>query len=110
MKLSFKDIQFILTAIDNLIETYEERISSENVDEDELSDLGNDSLFLEALRDDLAKNIEQISSQNQNSSHFNSNGLSIQEWMQPVLGLPIHQRLALVDAKTLVNSAGTIIN
>lgn len=96
MKLSFKDIQFIITAIDNLIKTYEERINSEDVDED----IGNDSLFLEALREDLAKKVEPISSQNQNSSHSNLNGLSIQELMHPLLQLPIHQRLVLVDAIT----------
>jgi hypothetical protein len=105
MKLSFKDIQFILTAIDNLIKTYEERINSE----DELSDLG-DCLFLEALREDLAKKVEPISLQNQNSSHSNLTDLPVQELMQPVLQLPIHQRLVLVDAKTLVNSTGIIIN
>ena len=40
MNLSFKDIQFIIEAIDNLIETYQERLKNiEDVDEDEASDI-----------------------------------------------------------------------
>jgi hypothetical protein len=69
MNLSFKDIQFIVEAIDHLIEKYQERLKQiEDIDEDEASDLGNDTMFLESLRrklgDSLNKSIspEQISS------------------------------------------------
>lgn len=69
MNLSFKDIQFIVEAIELLIEKYQERLKQiEDIDEDEASDLGNDTMFLESLRrklgDSLNKNIspEQISS------------------------------------------------
>ncbi|MBD2773245.1 hypothetical protein [Iningainema tapete] len=58
MKLSFKDIQFIIEAIDNLIKTYEERLNREDINEDDTSALGNDCMFLEALRNDLAKSLE----------------------------------------------------
>lgn len=54
MKLSFKDIQFIVEALNNLISTYEQRLDNE----DEASDIGNDCMFLEALRDDLVKNLK----------------------------------------------------
>ncbi|BAZ12253.1 hypothetical protein NIES4071_40830 [Calothrix sp. NIES-4071] len=58
MKLSFKDIQFIIEALNNLISTYEQRLDSEDIHEDEASDIGNDCMFLEALRDDLVKNLK----------------------------------------------------
>jgi hypothetical protein len=93
MKLSFKDIQFIIAAIDHLIKTYEERINSGNINDDELADIGNDCMFLEALRIDLTKNIEPNLSPD-------LAGLSLQPLMHSVLQLPMVQRLVLVDAIT----------
>lgn len=59
MNLSFKDTQFIIEAIDNLIDNYQERIKAiQDIDEDEASDLSNDCMFLECLRQDLAKSVE----------------------------------------------------
>jgi hypothetical protein len=100
MKLSFKDIKFIIEAIDNLIKTYEERLDGENIDEDETSDIGNDCMFLEALRGDLSKSLQQGLSGNQDSYPSDLPSLSLQEVMQPVLRLSINQRLVLVDAIT----------
>ncbi|MEB3179079.1 MAG: hypothetical protein VKL59_08645 [Nostocaceae cyanobacterium] len=101
MNLSFKDIQFIIEAIDNLMATYQDRINQiEDLDEDEASDLGNDCMFLEALRKDLSTSIEQIVSQTKDSSSLNKEGVSLSELMQPVLKLPISERLVLVDAIT----------
>jgi hypothetical protein len=115
MNLSFKDIQFIIEAIDNLIEKYQERLKSiEDVDEDEdeASDLGNDCMFLTALKGDLAKSLEQSVSpqsleysgssrqETKEQSFANSEGLSLPELMKPVLQLPINDRLVLVDAIT----------
>lgn len=53
MNLSFKDMKFMLEAVDNLIEKYQTRIYQiEDLDEyeDEVSDLGNDIMFLSSLR------------------------------------------------------------
>ncbi|MFB2981950.1 hypothetical protein [Microseira sp. BLCC-F43] len=102
MNLSFKDIQFIIEAIDRLMETYQERLNNiEDIDEDEASDLGNDSMFLAALRTDLAKSLEQgVSPQTKDSSLTNLEGLSLPELMQPVLQLLIKERLVLIDAIT----------
>jgi hypothetical protein len=53
MDLSFKDIKFMIEAVDNLIVKYQERINQiEDLDEyeDEVSDLGNDIMFLSSLR------------------------------------------------------------
>jgi hypothetical protein len=53
MDLSFKDIKFMIEAVDNLMVKYQERINQiEDSDEyeDEVSDLGNDMMFLSSLR------------------------------------------------------------
>ncbi|MBR8826530.1 MAG: hypothetical protein DSM107014_01260 [Gomphosphaeria aponina SAG 52.96 = DSM 107014] len=54
--LSFKDIQFILEALEALVKIYTNRIQKlealENY-EDEISDLSNDSLFLQELITDF---------------------------------------------------------
>lgn len=54
--LSFKDIQFIIEALEALLKNYSDRIQQlealENY-EDEISDLSNDSLFLQELITDL---------------------------------------------------------
>ncbi len=54
--LSFKDIQFIIEALEYLLKNYSDRIQQiealENY-EDEISDLSNDSLFLQELITDL---------------------------------------------------------
>lgn len=53
MDLSFKDIKFMIEAVDNLMVKYQERINQiEDSDEyeDEVSDLGNDIMFLSSLR------------------------------------------------------------
>lgn len=60
MQLSFKDVQFIIEALDYRIQTYREvLINQEDLDEDEASDISNDCGFLEALRTDLAKALSQ---------------------------------------------------
>ena len=59
MILSFKDIQFIIEALEFRIEAYAERLKDEDLDEDEASDIGNDCYFLEALREDLMKAIKE---------------------------------------------------
>lgn len=57
MILFFKDIQFLIEAIEFRIEAYQERLN-EDLDEDEASDIGNNCGFLEALRQDLVKAIK----------------------------------------------------
>ncbi|BAY29410.1 hypothetical protein NIES2107_12530 [Nostoc carneum NIES-2107] len=103
MKLSFKDIQFIIEAINNLIKIYELRLNDENIDEDELSDIGNDCMFLETLRVDLENYLQQVLGQNKNNQNTVPADLinvSTQDLKQSVVQLPISQRLVLVDAIT----------
>ncbi len=58
MVLSFKDVQFIIEALELQIEVYQERLQNEELDEDIASDIGNDRYFLEALRKDLLQVIK----------------------------------------------------
>ncbi|MFB2895688.1 hypothetical protein ACE1CI_22505 [Aerosakkonemataceae cyanobacterium BLCC-F50] len=60
MQLSFKDVQFIVDALDYRIEAYRELLrNQEDLAEDEVSDISNNCGFLEALRKDLAKSLSQ---------------------------------------------------
>jgi hypothetical protein len=54
MNLSPKATRAIVDALDYRIKTYRERLE-QLVDEDEISDITNDCLFLEAIRGDLAQ-------------------------------------------------------
>jgi hypothetical protein len=63
MNLSPKAIRFIIEALDYRIEAYQQHLQLENLDEDEASDMTNDALFLESLRQELAKNLQVITSQ-----------------------------------------------
>ncbi|OKH55178.1 hypothetical protein NIES2101_04215 [Calothrix sp. HK-06] len=98
MKLSFKDITFIIEAIGNLIKIYQERLNSGNIDDNEAANMGDDYVFLETLRDDLVKSLKQNS--DIQLSYAQNSPASIEELIIPVLQLPIDQRLALVDAIT----------
>lgn len=57
MELSPKAIRFIIEALDYRINAYQERLKLENLDEDEISDITNDFMFLEALREEMAKTL-----------------------------------------------------
>jgi hypothetical protein len=63
MNLSPKAIRFIIEALDYRIEAYQQHLQLENLDEDEASDMTNDALFLESLRQELANNLQVITSQ-----------------------------------------------
>ncbi|MCY7383762.1 MAG: hypothetical protein LH628_14485 [Microcoleus sp. CAN_BIN18] len=60
MNLSFKDLRFIIEAIEHQINAYQERLQViEDVDENEAADLGNDIKFLELLLADMKRGLEQ---------------------------------------------------
>lgn len=61
MNLSFKDVQFIIEALELLRHNYQERLAQlEDVDENEdaIADLGNDLKFLESLQRNLGKEVD----------------------------------------------------
>jgi hypothetical protein len=59
MKLSYKDKQFLIETIEYRLNAYQEHLKIENLDEDEISDIGNDSKFLQSLCNDLTKSLNQ---------------------------------------------------
>ncbi len=60
MNLSFKDLRFIIKALEHQINAYKERLQViEDVDEDEAADLGNDIKFLELIIADMTTSLEQ---------------------------------------------------
>lgn len=63
MNLSPKAIRFIIEALDYRLKAYQERLDVDDLDEDEASDIVNDSLFLESLRQELAKMLKVSTSQ-----------------------------------------------
>ncbi len=111
MNLSFKDTQFIIEAIDNLIDNYQERIEAiQDIDQDEASDLGNDCMFLESLRQDLAKSVEhEVSSSTldceDNREEVEENrelvpDLSLENIIESVLKLSLSERLVMINIVT----------
>ena len=63
MNLSFKDLRFIIEAIEHQINAYQERLQViEDIEEDEAADLGNDIKFLELLLADMTTTLEQNTS------------------------------------------------
>lgn len=59
MELSPKAVRFIIEALEYRIKAYEESLDIGDVDSDEAPDIANDTMYLEAIRDDLAKTLAQ---------------------------------------------------
>jgi len=113
MNLSFKDLRFIIKALENQINAYKERLQViEDIDEDEAADIGNDIRFLELLHADMTTSLEQKSSVKPlNSDEFfslarndksseNSKDLYFQELVELTRELSLSERLFLVEAIT----------
>ena len=104
MNLSYKATQFIIEAIEYQIKAYQERLDREDLDEDEASDIINDSGFLEALCRDLRKNLNEGKIPDRlNSSDSSLVGIkerSSEELVKQILQLSMNERLLLVDAIT----------
>ncbi|MFN6558686.1 MAG: hypothetical protein RMY28_002625 [Nostoc sp. ChiSLP01] len=95
MNLSFKDIKFIIEAIDRLIDKYQERLHEiEDTNEDEASALGNDTMFLDSLRRKLANSLN-------NSTNVNT--LAINEVVQGSLDAVLEE--SKIVAKTNINNS-----
>jgi hypothetical protein len=60
MNLSYKDVQFIIEALDYRIKSYQEVLEVLE-DEDQISDISNDCYFLENLRQDLTQRLNETS-------------------------------------------------
>ena len=113
MNLSFKDLRFIIEAIEHQINAYQERLQViEDVDEDEAADLGNDIKFLEFLHADMTTSLDQntsvktlsygeVSSPDKNDKFSEtSQKISFQELVELTQKLSLSERLFLVEAIT----------
>ena len=111
MNLSFKDLRFIIEAIEHQINAYKERLQVIE-DVDEAADLGNDIKFLELLHADMTTTLEQntsvktlsygeVSSPDPKDNFSeNSKKISFQELVELTRELSLSERLFLVEAIT----------
>lgn len=53
LSLPFKHARFVLQAIDFRLETWKKAVESGELNEDEISDINNDSMLLQSVRDEL---------------------------------------------------------
>ncbi|MBW4445564.1 MAG: hypothetical protein KME38_01460 [Spirirestis rafaelensis WJT71-NPBG6] len=60
MNFSPKAIRFILEALEYTIEAYQKQLKTENLNDDEVSDITNDMMFLESLSQELKKALPTI--------------------------------------------------
>ena len=103
MNLSFKDLKFILEAINNLLSQYNSRLEEiEDLEEyeDEASDLGNDCMFLESLKSEIEQNIDKSEKINLSVSSKTESLKTLESLTESTLQLSINERLLLVEAIT----------
>ncbi|QKQ77013.1 hypothetical protein [Nostoc sp. TCL240-02] len=60
MNFSPKAIRFIVEALEYRIEAYQRQLETENLNDDEASDMTNDMMFLESLSQELKKELSTI--------------------------------------------------
>lgn len=102
MKFSFKDLKFISKSLENLLNKYDRRLKEiEDIEEceDEASDLDNDYLFVESLKQEIEKTINQNKLVDSNDS-----SLIVKQNLESIIRsashLSINERLLLVEAIT----------
>ncbi|MEB3219436.1 MAG: hypothetical protein VKN72_24815 [Nostocales cyanobacterium 94392] len=105
MNLSFKDTKFIVEALKELINRYNERLEEiEDNDEfdDEASELSNDTLFLESLLTDLENNLNKNKTYSlsvSSNNYYQKQGTkSLDILFNLVVQLSINERLLFVEA------------
>ncbi len=102
MKFSFKDLKFISEALENLLNKYDRRLKEiEDIEkyEDEASDLDNDYLFVESLKQEIEKSISQNQSVNFNNSSL-KDIQNLESIIKSASQLSVNERLLLVEAIT----------
>ncbi len=103
MNLSFKDLTFIVEAIDRLLDLYNNRLLEiEDLEEyeDEASDLSNDCMFLETLKSEIRENIDAGENINSNTPSKPESPQTLDSLTKSTLQLSINERLLLVEAIT----------
>lgn len=103
MNLSFKDLKFILEAINHLLNQYNSRlakIEDQEKYEDEAADLANDTMFLESLKSEMEKNLDRGKKINLSVSSNVQYSTTLESLTESTLQLSINERLLLVEAIT----------
>lgn len=103
MNLSFKDLKFILEAINHLLSQYNsqlEKIEELEEHEDEASDLSNDCMFLESLKSEIEQNLDTNEKINPNVLSKTESQKTLESLTESTLQLSINERLLLVEAIT----------
>jgi hypothetical protein len=103
MNLSFKDLKFILEAIEHLLSEYNcqlEKIEGDEEYEDEASDLSNDCMFLEALKSELEQNSNAGEGIKLGVASQTESPKTLEFLTESTLNLSINERLLLVEAIT----------
>ncbi|MGL5794491.1 MAG: hypothetical protein ACRC06_08790 [Waterburya sp.] len=103
MNLSFKDLKFILEAIEHLLSQYNsrlEKIEEHEKYEDEASDLSNDCMFLEFLKSEIEQNMNRDEQINLSISSKIKSPKTLESLTESTLQLSINERLFLVEAIT----------
>ncbi|MBW4441908.1 MAG: hypothetical protein KME10_11855 [Plectolyngbya sp. WJT66-NPBG17] len=62
MNLSPKALRFIIEVLGYRIQAYEAQLESDSLDEDTASEIGNDALYLETLRQELSESLNSLPS------------------------------------------------
>ncbi|WP_019505533.1 hypothetical protein [Pleurocapsa sp. PCC 7319] len=103
MNLSFKDLKFMLEAINHLLSQYNGRlaqIEDQEEYEDEASDLGNDCMFLESLKSEIEQNLNRGEQISLSVSSKTESPKTLESLTESILQLSINERLLLVEAIT----------
>jgi hypothetical protein len=68
MKLSLKAIRFVIEALENYQKDHDRRLADDGLSEDDISDLTNDRLYLDAIKKDFETYRDQLVQDRENVS------------------------------------------
>jgi hypothetical protein len=66
MKLSAKAVRFVIEALEHYHQFQDDRLAHGSLSDDEVSDLENDQLFIDAIKADLEKYQNELAGQREN--------------------------------------------
>ena len=68
MELSIKAVGFVIEALENYQKDHDRRLADDGLSEDDTSDLTNDRLYLDAIKQDFERYRDQMISNRENVS------------------------------------------
>ena len=69
LSLPLKHARFVLQAVEFRLETWKKAVESSELDEDEISDINNDSMLLQGVRDELRTKLLDYQQKTLNDKH-----------------------------------------